>query len=195
MTNNLEPEKVFPDKTHHIEGGIELHVSEIDDAEELFSIIDYNRKYLRNWLPWLDEVKSVEDEKTFILHSYEKFIRGEGVSYSIKFSKSIIGVIGLNWIDRENRRCGVGYWISEEYMGRGIITKCCKVLINHCFNDLGLNSFILEVATENYPSRSIAERLGMRLEGINKDREWLYNHFVDGAHYSITKDEWKIINQ
>lgn len=194
MINTTKSGINIPHKYHQIESEIELYVTELDDAEELFSIIDNNRKYLRKWLPWLDEVKSVEDEKSFILHSHERLLRGDGVSYSIKFNNSIIGIIELNWIDRQNRRCGVGYWLSEEFMGRGIITKCCKKLISHCFNDLGLNSFILEVAKENTLSRAVAERIGMRLEGIKKDREWLYDHFVDGAHYSITKNEWKTID-
>ena len=153
MINNTKSGINIPHKYHQIESEIELYVTELDDAEELFSIIDNNRKYLRKWLPWLDEVKSVEDEKSFILHSHERLLRG-----------------------------------------RGIITKCCKKLISHCFNDLGLNSFILEVAKENTLSRAVAERIGMRLEGIKKDREWLYDHFVDGAHYSITKNEWKTID-
>jgi len=33
--------------------------------------------------------------------------------------------------------------------------------------------------------------LGMRLEGISKDREWLYDRFVDGAMYAVTAPEWK----
>ncbi|MAK40399.1 MAG: RimJ/RimL family protein N-acetyltransferase [Euryarchaeota archaeon] len=194
MTKNKKSAIEYPFAYHQIESEIELFLTEIDHADELFSVIEKNRNYLRKWLPWLDEVKSVEDERSFILHSHEKFIRGEGVSYIIKLNKTIIGVIDLNWIDRENRRCGVGYWISEEYMGRGIVTKCCKKLINHCFNDLNLNSFILEVATDNIPSRSVAERIGMKLEGVHRHREWLYDHFVDGAYYSITKDEWEIID-
>ena len=64
-----------------------------------------------------------------------------------------------------------------------------------CFDDLGMHRLVLEAATENFPSRAIAERLGMRLEGITKDREWLYDHFVDAALYAITEPEWRSSNQ
>ena len=30
----------------------------------------------------------------------------------------------------------------------------------------------------------------MRLEGVTKDREWLYDHYVDAKLYAITKPEW-----
>ena len=36
----------------------------------------------------------------------------------------------------------------------------------------------------------VKQRIGMRLEGITKDREWLYDHYVDAKLYAITKPEW-----
>ena len=95
MINTTKSGINIPHKYHQIESEIELYVTELDDAEELFSVIDNNRKYLRKWLPWLDEVKSVEDEKSFILHSHERLLRGDGVSYRNKYNKSIIGIILL----------------------------------------------------------------------------------------------------
>jgi len=41
----------------------------------------------------------------------------------------------------------------------------------------------------------VAERLGMRLEGITKDREWLYDHYVDSALYAIIAPEWQSRDQ
>ena len=37
---------------------------------------------------------------------------------------------------------------------------------------------------------SLRGSLGMRLEGITKDREWLYDHYVDAKLFAITKPEW-----
>jgi ribosomal-protein-serine acetyltransferase len=63
--------------------------------------------------------------------------------------------------------------------------------MDHMFDDVGMHRFVLEVALENHASRAIAERLGMRLEGEVKDREWLYDRWVDSALYAITAPEWK----
>ena len=49
-----------------VEDGLELRVTEEGDSEELFLKIDENRQYLREWLPWLDDVKSVEEEAAAI---------------------------------------------------------------------------------------------------------------------------------
>ena len=70
------------------------------------------------------------------------------------------------------------------------MSKSCIRLMEHCFDDLNLHRFVLEAAIDNIPSCEIAERIGMRLEGVTKDREWLYDHYVDAKLYAITKPEW-----
>ena len=173
-----------------VEEGLELLQINSEHKDELFSLIDLNRNYLREWLPWLDDIQSLQDLEKHIHTSINEYLDGQGISYSIKFNDKIIGNISLNWIDFNNRSCGVGYWISENFMGHGFITKCCSRLMQHCFNDLNMHRFVLEVATGNTPSISVAQRLGMRLEGLNIDREWLYDRYVNSNIYAITCPEF-----
>ena len=186
---------LFPHPELLVEQGLELRQIRLDDAEDLFAAVDDNREYLREWLPWLDGTNNVDDEASFIASTLEEYGRGDGVLYAIRLEDNLIGTISLNWIDWANKGCGIGYWVSNEYSGQGIATRCCIRVMEHCFDDLGMHRLVLEAATENFPSRAIAERLGMRLEGITKDREWLYDHFVDAALYAITEPEWRSSNQ
>ena len=39
---------------------------DLADADEIFSLTDANRGHLRQWLPWLDSVRRVDDTRTFI---------------------------------------------------------------------------------------------------------------------------------
>jgi hypothetical protein len=46
-------------------------------------------------------------------------------------------------------------------------------------------------AIENSRSRAIPERLGLKKEGIIRDAEWLYDHYVDHMLYTLLKSEWQ----
>lgn len=183
-----------PAKSLLVEEGLEISVPMEGDALELFNLVDENRAYLREWLPWLDDVNSVDDEVAMI-RSLSEPNPDDFRFYLIRQSGEIVGVISMNWVDYHNRSFGLGYWVSQPSAGRGIITKACSRLMDHCFDDLKLHRSVIEAAVENYPSRAIAERLGMRLEGISKDREWLYDHFTDSSLYAITAPEWKSRHQ
>ncbi|MFL2975852.1 MAG: GNAT family N-acetyltransferase [Candidatus Thalassarchaeaceae archaeon] len=183
-----------PAKSLFVEEGLEIVVPMEGDAQELFIIVDENRAYLRKWLPWLDDVKSVDDELALIRSLSEKKA-DDFAFYIIRQFGNLVGVISLNWVDWSNRSFGLGYWVSQSSNGQGIITKSCSRMMDHCFDDLKLHRSVIEAAVENYQSRAVAERLGMRIEGISKDREWLYDHFTDSSLYAITAPEWKSRHQ
>jgi len=171
-----------------VEDGLELLAPIEGDARELFITVDENREYLREWLPWLDDVNSVDDELAMIRRIRDD--KNFNWIYLIRKYGELVGVVSLNWVDWDNRSFGLGYWVSESSSGRGIITKSCRRVIEHCFVDLKLHRTVIEVAADNHPSRAVAERLGLRLEGISKDREWLYDRFTDSVMFAITAPEW-----
>ena len=173
-----------------VDSQLTISILSLSDAKEIFKLVDENRIYLRKTLPWLDEVNSLDDQISYISHCISEYELNKGIMYSILSDRDIIGIIGLNSIDYDNRSCGVGYWVSEEFSGKGIATRCCSKLIDPCFNDLNLHRFVLEASVENIASCRVAEKLGLRLEGVSKDREWLYDRFLDANLYAVTKPEW-----
>ena len=84
-------------------------------------------------------------------------------------------------------RCttALGYWLGEEFQGRGLVTAACRRLVAHSFDVLRLHRVEIRCAVENHRSRAIPERLGFRLEGRFREAEWLYDHWVDHAVYAL----------
>ena len=90
-------------------------------------------------------------------------------------------------MDYENKKATIGYWLDKEHQGKGIMTRSVKILINFAFTELGLNRIQINCAPENTKSSSIPKRLGFTKEGITRQAEWIYDHFVDWEQYSLIK--------
>jgi ribosomal-protein-serine acetyltransferase len=164
---------------------LELRLLQLNNADELFTLIDANRAYLRVWLPWLDRINSDDDTKKFIDFTLQQFAKNRSSIAGIFYEGSIVGLIGYNQIDRLNRIGFIGYWLAENYQGRGIMTIACRATIDYGFTTLKLNRLVIACATENRPSRSIPERLGFSHEGTAHQAEWLYDRFVNHEIYAL----------
>jgi ribosomal-protein-serine acetyltransferase len=168
-----------------------LKTLEIDESELLFHLVEKNRAYLREWLPWVDTNVTAEESKAFIQSAREQQEQNLGFQCGIWFRHQLVGVIGFQRIDWMNKNVEIGYWLSENFQGNGIITKSCKSLIDYAFHILQLHRVQLRCATENKKSASVIERLGFRKEGITRQAEFLYDHYVYLCVYGITASEWK----
>ena len=176
--------------SHKLTEGTELRLLEERHAEELTNLTDRNREHLRAWLPWVDASRTLEDRKNFIRRALKQFAKNKGFVAGIWHEGRLAGAIGYDPIDWENRSTELGYWLGEEYQGKGLVSAACRALVEHAFLELNLNRVVIICATENEKSCAIAERLGFRREGIERQAEWLYDRFVDHVSYSALASEW-----
>jgi ribosomal-protein-serine acetyltransferase len=174
---------------HILTDDLSLTLLEPRHAEPLFQVVDQNRAYLREWLPWLDLTTSVDDVHAFIRRTQEQFGRNDGFQTLLTYGDEIAGVVGHHRIDWENRCTWLGYWLAESFQGRGLMTLACRAYIDHSFGALNLHRVEIHVATDNARSRAIPERLGFSCEGVLRDAEWLYDPFVDHAVYALLQPE------
>lgn len=171
---------------------IELKILEEIDSESLFSLTDSCRQYLREWLPWLDGIQHKEHTRSFIEAIQKQYTDNIGLHMGIWYNNQLIGVVGLLFIDHVNRCTSIGYWLANRYQGKGIITRSCGALINYAFTKLNLNRVEIRCAVENHKSRGIPNRLGFQNEGVVREAEWLYDHYVNHVIYGLIKSEWGI---
>ena len=164
------------------------------DAEEIFVAVKANYAHLRPFLHWVVPEYSLEGVKEFIKQSQkdaeEKLRQGYGIFYNQK----LIGAIGFVNFSWDSHKTEIGYWITKDFSGKGIITKSCKALINYAFNELKMNRIEIRCATENVRSRAIPEKLGFKLEGVLRQALWRHTRLYDDTIYGLLKDEWKEVN-
>ncbi|MEN1761147.1 GNAT family protein [Anoxynatronum sibiricum] len=54
-----------------------------------------------------------------------------------------------------------------------------------------LNRVEIRCATGNHKSRAIPQQLRFVAEGVLREAEWLYDHYVDHVVYAMLASEWK----
>ena len=177
--------------SYKIDDETEIRLFAEQHADRLFALVDENREYLREWLPWVDGTKTAEETRKFIKGSLEQFAANEGFSAGLWHRGELAGSIGSHKIDWSNKKVEVGYWISAGFQGKGIVTRATRALVDYLFDELGLNRVEIHCAEGNKKSRAIAERLGFRQEGILRQATLLYDHYQDMVIYGMLREDWR----
>lgn len=159
----------------------------INDAETIFNAIDQNRSHLGAWLPFVDLTKEVRYTETFIQTVVSnREVTGNEV-YTIWFKGKFAGLIDFHNTDKVNEKTEIGYWLTREMTGHGIIQKSCRVLINLVFEKMGMNRITIRCAIGNSPSEKVARSLGFSFEGIERSGERHHDLFFDLKVFSLLK--------
>ncbi|CQR47528.1 Putative ribosomal N-acetyltransferase YdaF [Paraliobacillus sp. PM-2] len=157
-------------------------------AKELYQVIDESRESIGKWLFFPKKTNKIEDSVTFIEKSLKRLSQNNGYWAGIWHNGKLAGSIGFLYIDWSARRTEIGYWLGDNYKGKGLATKSVKYFIEHAFNDLDLKKIEINVATNNMKSRAIPERLGLKEEGIIRNYEFLNGEYQDRVIYGLLKE-------
>ncbi len=161
-----------------------------EDASNVFAVIDQNRNYLRQWLPWVDETDSPVVTENVIASWEKEWENGSGLVLGIFQGNRYIGTIGLHDMKGSNNSAMIGYWLAQSEQGGGIMTACVRTLVDYAFDSLSVNRIYIYCADANKKSRAIPERLGFMLEGMLQDGECLYGQYYDLAVYGMVRRHW-----
>ena len=144
----------------------------INDAQDITHLLmNYNvSKHL-----WeIPNPYSIDDALEFIKCANSDFNTLKALHFAIE-SKIIprsrnnlkfVGTISIKNIDLVNKKADLGYWIGEQYWGRGIATECLKLIIDYAFSaELGLKQLCAYVFPENKASIRVLEKNGMNKIG------------------------------
>jgi len=180
--------------SYRLDDKTELRLPTELDAAEIFQVVRENLEHLQQWMPWATDDYSLESARDFLKRNLQGLADNHEFSASVVVSKKIVGQIGFHNVDWTNKSINIGYWLAQSAQGKGLMTRSCRVFVNHAFDAMRLNRIQINCAEENTKSRAIPERLGFRLEGVFRQAEWLHDHFEDMAIYSVLREEWRETN-
>ena len=169
---------------------IELRQLQLDDALDIFQTIDSQRDYLGKWLPFVEYTQKPEDSAQFVKEALDLPADKQEYLFAIRATGLFIGLIGFKDTDKVNRKTEIGYWLREEYQGKGIVSAAVKALCDFAFGELHMNRIQIKCAVGNFPSKRIPQRLGFTFEGIERQAELLTGGvFTDLEIYSLLNAE------
>lgn len=162
----------------------------VDDANDMF---DYSSvPEVSKFVPW-ETHTTIEDSKGFISYIIKQYEEGKLAPWAIelKENKKVIGTIDFVAWFPQHYRAEIGFILSNEHWGRGLIPEAANEVIKFGFNKMELNKIKAPCMVENVQSQRVLQKLGMTLEGILKDEYFIKGKFRDMAVYSLLKKDFQ----
>ncbi len=125
--------------------------------------------------------ESIQDSLNII-----KTIFSKKETYAIVKDNIPIGCAGLLFHPDTNHWWGensaeLGYWIAEEYWGRGYAAEASQKLIEHGFNNYDIKTIYATYRIENKQSKRVLEKLGFKYYTEMQNENYLGKIFKEIA--------------
>jgi len=105
--------------------------------------------------------------------------------------RRLAGNVGLR-LDTPGALTGnIGYELDPEVWGHGYATEAAEEMLRFGFEELGLHRVWSWCIADNAGSRRVLERLGMRLEGRQREHEYFKGRWWDRCLYGLLAGEWR----
>lgn len=113
--------------------------------------------------------------------------RGELVlAIARRDDRTHVGNVSLQSIDRVARSGELAILLGERSAwGRGIGLESARLVVEHGFGSMNLHRIHLGTTEDNVAMRRIAERLGMRQEGVRREAAFNDGRYVDVIEYGL----------
>jgi ribosomal-protein-alanine N-acetyltransferase len=109
---------------------------------------------------------------------------------AIVVNNKAVGSIGIfikNDVYRKSAE--LGYWLSEDYWGKGIMTEAVKQICYEAFNQFDIIRIFAEPFEYNNGSRIVLEKAGFKLEGILKNSIIKNEIIQNSCIYALLKND------
>jgi len=126
-----------------------------------------NNKKIYKYTATIPYPYSIKDAHNFVKDALEKYKNPESKSlvWVIDIDGEVVGGIGFHRIVAKHK-AEIGYWLAEQYWGKGIMTRALKETTKYGFRKLQLKRIGAYVFRSNKGSYRVLEKSGYKLEGL-----------------------------
>jgi ribosomal-protein-alanine N-acetyltransferase len=106
-------------------------------------------------------------------------------------SEEVIGSCGVRITSAEEKQGTFGCELDRAHWGRGYALEASRAIINFGFTELRLHRIYAETNSENLPAITLAQKLGMRVEGELRENRWFRGRWWHTTLLSMLESEWR----
>lgn len=171
--------------------GAELRPLEPWQADEFLAHIDRGREFIgrHNGLP--DVVTDLASSRSFLQAYAEKTAADTGRIHGIWADGKLVGAVILRRLDVNDGVAEAGCWLEPSAVGRGLVTRAARVLIDWAVEERGVHRVEWWVSVGNEPSVAVARRLGMTKEGVLRESHSYRGTRHDEEIWSVLAPQWR----
>lgn len=110
--------------------------------------------------------------------------------WGIEHQKELVGVVTAGNITLgSSRNCYIGYWISKNKAGQGIIPISVALVLDFVFKELKMHRVEIAIRPENVASLRVVEKLKLKPEGIRRSYIHINGDWRDHQVFAVVEDE------
>ncbi|MGI9276767.1 MAG: GNAT family N-acetyltransferase [Endozoicomonas sp.] len=124
---------------------------------------------------WIQHIKEHEPDTRFVIANARNEAIGE-IGFVIQ-------------LDVHRYTAEIGYWLSEDHWGSGVMSKALAEVSQYAFREKGLVRLFADVQEKNEGSSRVLEKCGYQLEGVFRKHIYKEDQHSDQYVYALVRKD------
>jgi ribosomal-protein-alanine N-acetyltransferase len=171
-------------------GDVKLRLAKMRDSKELERIILSNRDWLRPWEATNPHAPNSFDVRAQLRGLLRQLDDESGMPFVIEVQGRVQGQLNVaNVMYGSVSSAVLGYWVSPEVAGRGVMPTSVALVTDYLMDQIGLHRVEINIRPENVASLRVIQKLGFRYEGLKQRYIHINGDWRDHYVFALTKEE------
>lgn len=120
----------------------------------------------------------------------ERLSADDSVDLAVCLDGDIRGLVWLFDLDQQAGHAEIGYWLTPEVHGQGIMTEAAQLVVEYAFEELRLHRVRGRALASNDASLGVLRNCGMTEEAVAREAAHVDGKYVDMVHLGVLREEW-----
>lgn len=160
-----------------------------------------SRNFLKPFEPrWTEADLGPEVYRARLKRGRQEAAEGTDFTFFIFVSDAgrqiLVGGVTLSNIRRRAAQFGtLGYWMGQQFAGKGLMTEAVRLVVVHAFDQLLLHRVHAAFLPHNMASRRVLEKNGFREEGFAENYLQIDGKWADHVLFGLTRERYDVFRR